>query len=105
MKHIPVACTLDTAAMARRQEELRAGVLSLCSKVESLPDGIRWEFPASADLLSRLGAVLDAERLCCRFLRVVITAEPDGGLTAVEVTGPPGTAELLAEWLPEGMRP
>ena len=100
MKDIPVACSLDSAAMARRQEELRRGVLSLCSKAERLPDRMRWEFAPSADLLSRLGAVLDAERLCCRFLRIVITAEPDSGVTSVEVTGPPGTAEVLAAWLP-----
>ena len=32
---------------------------------------------------------------CCPFLRFVVTAEPNGGPIYLEVTGPPGTRELL----------
>jgi hypothetical protein len=42
---------------------------------------------------------VDAERQCCRFLRFSITVEPDEGPLFVELTGPPGTREFLAELL------
>jgi hypothetical protein len=39
--------------------------------------------------------VLERERTCCSFLRFQIIAEPENGPIILEVTGPPGTRELL----------
>ena len=98
---VPVACSLNTAELARRQEELRTGLLSLANRVERLGGGLRWHFTTSPNLLSRLGAILDAERQCCRFLRITITADANLGEIAVAITGPPGTVDVLAKWLAE----
>jgi hypothetical protein len=95
---LPVACSLDSAALARRQTELRNGVLGEASAVEPLPDGMRWRFPESAGLFARLAPIVDAERQCCRFLRFALRSEPDLGEVTLEVTGPPGTHEVLTEW-------
>jgi hypothetical protein len=42
---------------------------------------------------------IDAERQCCRFLKFVLTTEPDGGDVWLEVTGPDGTREFLSTLL------
>jgi hypothetical protein len=49
--------------------------------------------------LSLVARAVEAERHCCRFLRFVITAEPDGGPIALEVSGPPGAREFVTALL------
>lgn len=100
MTDLPIACSLDADELARRQADLRASVLACATSVEDLAQGLRWRFSASADVMSRLGALIDIERGCCRFLRFVLNAEPDLGEVTLEVTGPEGTRAFLASWLP-----
>jgi hypothetical protein len=99
MTQLPIACSLDGRALAARQSVLRASVLAEAATVERLPDGYRWQFSTPADVVARIGAVIDAERQCCRFLRFQVAVDPDGGAITVDVTGPPGTAEFLEGWL------
>jgi hypothetical protein len=95
---LPVACSLDGRELAGRQAELRAGVLAEAETVERLPEGYRWRFRTGRDLFSRLGAVIDAERQCCRFLQFSIAADPDLGVVTLEITGPSGAADFLESW-------
>lgn len=102
MAKVAVACSLDGPALAGRQAELRAGVLAEAQSVERLLNGYRWRFDSRPDLLGRLGPVLDAERRCCRFLSIALTADADLGDVVLEITGPEGTAEFLGEWIGDG---
>jgi hypothetical protein len=99
MEDLPIACSLDGRALAARQSDLRVSVLAEAATIERLPDGYRWQFPPAVDVLARIGAVIDAERHCCRFLRFQVLADPDRGAVTVDVTGPPGTVEFLESWL------
>ena len=96
---LPVACTLTDPEVARRRAEL-SGVLSEARTVESVPSGYRWRFASTTGIVARLAAVIEAERLCCRFLRFDLRADPDLSDVTLEVTGPEGTAAFLADWLP-----
>jgi|SRR5687767_8446880 hypothetical protein len=96
--NLPIACSLDGRAFASRESELRAGVLREAESFERLPDGARWRFRHTPDLFSRLGAVIDAERRCCRFLHFAVSAEPDLGMVTLDVTGPSGTDLFLEGW-------
>ena len=100
MTDLPIACSLDTPALARRQSELRAGLLSEAESVERLADGYRWQFGHAPDLFQRLGSIVDGERQCCRFLRFQIHGGHDRGRVTLEVTGPAGTADFLESWIP-----
>jgi hypothetical protein len=51
-------------------------------------------------LIPAIAAMMDAERRCCRFLQFQLTAESDEGPVWLEVTGPPGTSDWLAGWIP-----
>lgn len=102
---IPVACSLDSGAFAARQSELRASVLAEAAGVERLPNGYRWSFRDATDLFARLGAVIDAERRCCRFLTFALHADADLGMVTVEITGPEGTADLLQPWIAQPRDP
>ena len=99
MPDMPIACSLDGPALGRRQSELRAGVLSEAVAVERLPTGYRWTFAHAPDLFARLGPIIDAERQCCRFLQVEISAAQDQGHVTLEITGPAGTVDFLENWI------
>jgi hypothetical protein len=99
MPDLPIACSLDSVALGRRESELRAGLLAEAESVERLPDGYRWRFRHAPDFFTRLAPIVDAERHCCRFLRFAIAADQDRGGVTVEVTGPAGTADFLESWI------
>jgi hypothetical protein len=103
--NLPVACGLDSRALARRQSELRDGVLAEAESVQRLPDGYRWRFRHDRELFARLGPIIDAERRCCPFLRFTITADPSLGTVTVDITGPAGTGDLLETWIPDPRPP
>ena len=57
--------------------------------------GYQFYFPATSEALTRIAAMVDAERQCCRFLRFMLTVEPDLGPIALEITGPQGAEDFL----------
>jgi hypothetical protein len=99
MSHLPVACTLDPAALKARREGLLSELLRRAVEHEELADGHRLRFEATDDTLAAIAQTVAAERHCCRFLRFHITVEPDGGPITLELSGPPGTREFVAALL------
>ena len=96
MAEIPIACTLSPDALKARRDGLLAELLQRAEYYELSEDGLRIRFSAATDIVATLGRVVDAERQCCRFLRFVITVEPDGGAVSFELSGPAGTRDFLA---------
>lgn len=90
-----VACSLTREELKARREQLIPGLMARAEKSVDLETGKRLTFDYEAGLLSELAAVIDRERVCCSFLRFEITVAPDGGAITLEITGPPGTRELL----------
>lgn len=72
-----VACTLSPRHLKACREELLPGLIGKALDVTPLSDGYRWTF--RAEELRFLGRVLENERRCCRFLRFVLTLEPETG--------------------------
>jgi hypothetical protein len=99
MADLPIVCTLTPAALNTRREELLSQLLRRAQAHEELPQGHRWRFAASDDILTTIARAIEAERQCCRFLRFSITVEADGGPILLELTGPPGTREFVAALL------
>jgi len=66
---------------------------------EFTADGLRVSFAADGETLASIARVVNAERLCCRFLRFVISVEPDAGPIALELSGPAGSREFIAALL------
>lgn len=96
MTDYPVACDLSPEGLAHRRHALLPGLVEHAVEREKLADGFRWRFEPEADLLTRIAAVIDAERRCCRFLRFRLDVEPGGGPVWLHVTGPEGTVPFLA---------
>ena len=96
MKDLPIACELTPAELGVRREEMLAGLLALAQERVTITNGLRWRFAPTAEFLTAAVQMIDAERRCCRFLKFVLTVEPDSGDMWLEITGPEGTVEFLA---------
>ena len=91
----PIACALTPDELNARREQLLPGLLRRANEVTDLEDGLRMRFESRAGLLAELVGIIEQERTCCSFLRFQLTAEPDDGSVVFDVTGPPGTREML----------
>src|SRR5687767_13990830 len=99
MKELPIACELTPAELDTRRQGLLQELLAHATERVSLRNGFRWRFAPSTDVLLAAVKAIDAERQCCRFLKFVLTTEPDVGDMWLEVTGPAGTQEFLSTLL------
>jgi hypothetical protein len=93
---LPVACTLSEPDLAK----LRAGLFTHLAQPRQearwLPEGITLRYSSEQGTLALLGEFIQLERQCCPFLRFQLTVEPGGGPIWLELTGPPGTRDFLA---------
>ncbi|HLX08729.1 MAG TPA: hypothetical protein VKY89_12790 [Thermoanaerobaculia bacterium] len=105
MTEPPIVCTLTTPELRERRDGLlrRVGARMLASR--PLADaGGGWElrFPGDEAAVADVLELVRLESRCCAFLRFRVTLEPAGGEVALEVSGPPGGAEILVrELIPE----
>jgi hypothetical protein len=97
---LPIACTLTLEELRQRREGLLPGIIARAEAHEPIAGGFRFRFTSEPGLLSTVAAMMEAERRCCRFLHFQVAAEPDEGPIWLEVTGPAGTSEFLAGWIP-----
>ena len=97
MSDLPVVCTLSPAALNARRQNLLGGLWARAAAIHDVANGYRLEFAADVDVLSFIAQTIDAERQCCRFLRFRVTVEPDGGPVRLDLSGPPGAREFLAQ--------
>jgi hypothetical protein len=99
MPELPIACTLDPAALAARRQGFLADLLRHVEEHRVEANTYLLRFPSTDDTLAAIARAVDAERQCCRFVRFRITVEPDGGPIWHELSGPPGTGEFLSALL------
>lgn len=98
---LPIPCTLTPEEMRRGRESLLPGIIARAGAHEPVDGGFCFRFTSEAGLIPALAAMIEAERRCCRFLHFEVSAEPDEGPVWLAVTGPPGTGDFLAEWIPK----
>ncbi len=96
MADLPIACTLSPEALETRRRGLLSELLQRAPSHEFTADGLRLVFDADGDTLAQIAQVVNAERLCCRFLRFAVTVEPGGGPISLELSGPAGSREFIA---------
>jgi hypothetical protein len=99
VSHETIACSLDAATLTTRKAGLLSALVRDATTRTTLEDGVRFTFAASSDTLDLIARTIDAERQCCQFLRFHLTVEPALGGFVLDLTGPAGTREFLADLL------
>ena len=97
MNDLPIACTLTSAELQERRQTILQKMRSAVVEVRELEDGYAYSFPSDGQRLSQIASMIDLERQCCPFLRFRLTVEANGGPVWLELTGPAGTKQFLAE--------
>jgi hypothetical protein len=96
---LPIACTLSAADLREQRDSLLLGLADHAVQRTPLPSGIRLRFAPTAERMRQIDAVVRREHECCPFLEFRVgLALGDRSLT-LDVTGPDGTASLLADLL------
>ena len=90
MRELPLACSLDAAAMADRLAEMRA--LGRDALVAA-DDGVL-RFRADAETRRRLERIVAAEAECCPFLRLELRDAADG--LELAIAAPEGAEPVMA---------
>ena len=99
MADLPIACALSPAEYQARQADLLPALAAAAREWQERPNGLALRFDTAPERVAAIARMIDRERQCCRFLRFQLVVEPDEGPLWLEVTGPPGTRELLKEIL------
>lgn len=94
---LPVACGLMDSELQERRRNVLQKVRSVVSEVKEIENGFMYRFPSGGAWIRQLADMVDLEHQCCPFLKFSITVEPADGPVWLEMTGPQGTKEFLAE--------
>jgi hypothetical protein len=104
-----IVCTLTERELRERREGLLRAVRERVLAARRLPAdpaepttaaaGLEVRFPGDDATLAAVLEVVRLESRCCAFLRFRVTVEPGGAAVVLEISGPPGGAELLADEL------
>ena len=96
---LPIACSLSAADLREQRDTLLLGLADHAVQRTPLPSGMRLRFAPTAERMRQIDAVVRREHECCPFLEFRVgLALGDRSLT-LDVTGPTGTATLLADLL------
>jgi hypothetical protein len=88
-------CSLSVAQLDAVRRKLLPPLFELADTVTEITDGLRLTFPASPEWLGRCTVVIEQEQAAGSFLRFNIVVEAEQGPVTVEITGWPGTANML----------
>ncbi len=94
-----VACTLTADQRKCESAELLPGLSARADKSEWTPSGIRFSFSPQSGTLEAIAHVIERERRCCAFLTFNLEVPEGGGNFLLDLSGPPGTREFLADLL------
>lgn len=96
---LPIACTLSPDQLAAGRDTLLLGLADHAVQRTPLPGGMRLRFAATAERMRQIDAVVRRERECCPFLEFRVGLAIGRSSLTLDVTGPEGTAGLLATLL------
>ena len=91
----PIVCSLTPEVLKAGRAGLLPGLRERATQAEPTREGYQLTFTTSSDTLQAITRTIDAERQCCRWLRVDLSVMPEVGLTLLTLRGPPGARDFL----------
>jgi hypothetical protein len=94
-----VSCTLTTEELRQRKESVLASLRSQLVQRTELDNGFAFRFPGTDAMVDELTAFIKTERACCSFFSFTLTIAGDRSFTTLQLTGPSGVKEMIAQEL------
>jgi hypothetical protein len=94
---LPIVCTLTEAELRERRRTVLDSIRDTAISVGENDDGYSFRFIPTPDALAKLSNLVELERQCCQFLTFKIIVKPQQPIL-LEVTGPPGSKAVIADF-------
>ncbi len=95
--NLPIACLLTDSELDERRREVLQKIRGAVKEIQEIDDGFRYRFLPDDARLVELARLVEFEHKCCPFLTFRIIVEPGDGPIWLELSGPVGTKEFLAD--------
>ncbi|MDX1638508.1 MAG: hypothetical protein R3281_11095 [Balneolaceae bacterium] len=97
----PIACDLSAIDENKLEDhrENSQTVFEAISEVQELNAGYAFRLRADTDLITRAGAFIARERLCCPFFKFTLTIPPDNNPVWLKLTEREGVKPYIKETL------
>ncbi len=99
IKQMPVSCRLLPAELRKREATLLTELRKQIVTAHPLTDGYALLLKVDDSTIKLAAEVIAVERQCCSFLQFRLTAAQEGRGLLLEMRGPAGSRELLAQVL------
>ncbi|PWT75712.1 MAG: hypothetical protein C5B59_08190 [Bacteroidetes bacterium] len=93
IKKREVSCKLTSSELRKRKEEVIAVLESKILEKQELPDGYKFKFEATDEMLDQLTSFLKSERACCDFFDFTLALSDK--IVWLSITGPDGTKDFI----------
>jgi hypothetical protein len=90
-------CRLTTPELQERKRTVIAALKASLQERVALPNGYRYKFEGSDGMIDSLTTFIKTERLCCDFFTFSLTVGAGNEPVWLELTGPEGVKEFIAE--------
>ena len=96
---LPILCSLTNADFQARRREIVNKFSQAVVEIKELNDGFAYRFPSGDEWLTELSQFISFERQCCPFMSFKMIVEANQDSIWLELTGPTGTKDFLANLL------
>jgi hypothetical protein len=90
-------CKLTSPELQKRKETVIAGLKRQILEKEELPNGYAYKFAGTDAVVDELAEFVKSERSCCSFFVFGLSFSGDGSEAWLNLTGPDGAKEMIAE--------
>ncbi|MGH8020439.1 MAG: hypothetical protein ACREIA_19575 [Opitutaceae bacterium] len=97
LRQAPVQCRLLPPEFREREKTLISDFAKVVKEVRPLDDGYIVLLQPDGDSVRLAAALIEAEAACCPFLQFCLIVTQETRDVIVELRGPPGSKEMLAE--------
>jgi hypothetical protein len=91
----PLACRLSAPDLARRLDDIRAGLLAAVESIEIIDTGYRLTFPNTIETTEALLDFVRFERECCPFVDFGVGLPPEPRPITLDLRGPEPVQEFI----------
>jgi hypothetical protein len=92
-----LTCKLTTPELRERKRTVIAGLKGFLLERTETDNGIKYKFESSDKMIDLVSSFIKTERLCCDFFDFNLAISPETGFMWLELSGPNGTKEFIAE--------
>jgi hypothetical protein len=99
MKTTSLTCKLTTPELQLRKKTILTDLRKRVRETVEMPDGFKYRFDGSDEMLDLLNDFIKTERMCCDFFEFTLTVGTEEAGVWLRLSGPEGTKAFIVEEL------